>query len=227
MRAWRIRGYKSSSNSSSSGGPNKACWGDGISLESCKTSRPLCSLTQHMRDALQDAAQTSTHEIVPHHLVSASHLLFLLWAAVVVQSPSCVWLYMTPRTAVHKSPLSSTISCGLFRFISIEPVMLSNQLILCPPFSFCLQSLPASGSFLLSHVFTSGGQSIGASASATVLPMNIQVWFSLGLTGLISLQSKGLSRVFSSTTIQKHQFFSTQPSLWTNSHIHTWLLENP
>ena len=74
------------------------------------------------------------------------------------------------------------------------------------PFSSCLQSLPASGSFLVNQFFTSGGQSIGASASASVLPVNVQDWSPLGLTGLISLQSKGLSRVFSKTTIQKHQF---------------------
>ena len=81
------------------------------------------------------------------------------------------------------------------------------------PFSCCLQSFPASGSFLMSWLFAAGGQSIGVSASASVLPMNIQDWFPLGLTGLISLQSKGLSRVFSNTTVEKHQFFSTQPSL--------------
>ena len=92
------------------------------------------------------------------------------------------------------------------------------------PLSSCLQSFPASGSFPMSQLFASGGQSTGASAS--VLPMSIQGWFPLGLTGLISLQSRGLSRVFSSTTVQKHQFFSTQPSLWSNSHIHMWLLEN-
>ena len=93
------------------------------------------------------------------------------------------------------------------------------------PFSSCLQSFPASGSFPMSQFFTSGGQSIAVSASAPVLPMNIQDWFPLWLTSWISLQSKGLSRVFSNTTVQKHQFFSTQPSLWSNSHIHTWLLE--
>ena len=92
------------------------------------------------------------------------------------------------------------------------------------PFSSCFQSFPASGSFPVSRLFTSSGQRIGASVSASVLPMNIQGWFPLGLTGLISLQSKGLSRVFSSTTVQKHQFFSTQPSLWSNTHTHTWLL---
>ena len=81
------------------------------------------------------------------------------------------------------------------------------------PFSSCLQSFSASGSFLMSQFFTSGGQSIGVSASASVLPMNIQDWFPLGWTGWISLQSKGLSRVFSNTTVQKHQFFGTQLSL--------------
>ena len=99
------------------------------------------------------------------------------------------------------------------------------------PFFSCFQSFPASGSFLMSWLFASGGQSIGASASASawasVLPMNIQDWFPLGLSGWISLQSKGLSRVFSNTTVQKQQFFSAQPSLWSNSHIHTWLLEKP
>ena len=107
--------------------------------------------------------------------------------------------------------------------------MPSNHLIYCPlllllPWVF---SFPASGSFPMNWLFASGGQSFGASASAEVLPMNIQGWFPLGLIGLISLQSKGLSRVFSSTTIQKHQFFSSQPSLWYSSHIHTWLLAKP
>ena len=93
------------------------------------------------------------------------------------------------------------------------------------PFFSHLQSFPASGSFQMSQLFASGGQSIGVSASASVLPMNTQDWSPLGWTGLISLQSKGLSRVFSSITVQKHQFFSTQPSLWSNCHIHTWLLK--
>ena len=94
-------------------------------------------------------------------------------------------------------------------------------------FSSCLQSFSASGSFLRSQFFASGSQSIGASASALVLPMSIQNWFPLGLTGRISLQSKGLSRVFSNTKVQNHQFFSAQLSLWYSSHIHTWLLEKP
>ena len=95
------------------------------------------------------------------------------------------------------------------------------------PFSSCLLSFPASGSFPMSQFFASGGQSIGASASASILPKSIQGWFSLRLTGLISLLSKGLSRVFSSTTIRKHQFFGTLSSLLSSSHIHTWQLERP
>ena len=102
-----------------------------------------------------------------------------------------------------------------------HPTILSSVV----PFSSCPQSFPASGSFPVSRLFTSGGQSIGASAS--VLPVNNQSWFLLGLTGLISLLSKGLSRVFSSTTIRKHQFFGAQPSLRSNFHIHTWLLGKP
>ena len=90
-----------------------------------------------------------------------------------------------------------------------------------------LQSFPALGSFLMSQFFSSGDQTIGVSASASVLPMNIHGWSPLGWTGWISLQSKGLSRVFSNTTVQKHQFFSAQPSSQSNFHIHTWPLEKP
>ena len=95
------------------------------------------------------------------------------------------------------------------------------------PFSSHLQSFPASGSFPKSQFFPSGGQSIGISAFASVLPMNTQDWSPLGWTGWISLQSKGLSRVFSNTTVQKHQFFGAQPSSQFNSYIHTWPLEKP
>ena len=112
-------------------------------------------------------------------------------------------------------------SCPLSRWC--HPAISSSVI----PFSSCPQSFPASGSFQMSQLFASGGQTIGVSASASVLPMNIQDWFPLGLTGWISLQSKGLSTVFSSTTIWKHQFFGTLSSLWSNSHIHTWLLEKP
>ena len=102
--------------------------------------------------------------------------------------------------------------------------IISSSVILFPS---CLQSLPASGFFPRSQFFTSGGQSIGVSAPASVLPMNIQDGSPLVFTGLISLQSKGLSRVFSNTTVQRHQFLGTQLSLWSNSHIHMWLLEKP
>ena len=95
------------------------------------------------------------------------------------------------------------------------------------PFSSCPQSLPASGSFPMSQLFAWGGQSIGVSASTSVLPMNTQDWSPLGWTGGISLQSKGLSRDFSNTTVQKHQFFSAQLSSQSNSHIHIWPLEKP
>ena len=95
------------------------------------------------------------------------------------------------------------------------------------PFSSCLQSFPASESFPMSQFFTSDGKSIGVSATASVLPINVQGWFPLGWTGWISLLSKGLSRVFSNITVQKHQFFSAQLSLESNSHIHTWPLEKP
>ena len=119
------------------------------------------------------------------------------------------------------SPRACSKSCPLSR--CCHPTISSSVV----PFFSCLQSFPASGSFPRSQFFTSCGQSIGASASVSVLTRSIQGWFPLQLTGLISLQSKGLSRVFSNTTVQKYEFFSVQPSLWSNCHIHTWLLEKP
>ena len=101
------------------------------------------------------------------------------------------------------------------------PTILSSVV----PFSSCPQYFPASDSFPMSWLYPSGGQSIGASASASVLPVNIQGWFPLGLTALISLLSKGLSRVFISTTVLKHQLLGSHPFLWSISHIHTWPLE--
>ena len=144
-----------------------------------------------------------------------------------VQSLSCVQLFVNPWTAAHQASLSITNSRSPPKPMSTESVMpwtISSSVV---PFSSCLQSLPASGSFLMSQLFAWGGLSIGGSVSASVLPKNIQDWFPLGLTGLISLQSKGLSRVFSNTTVQKHQFFDVQPSLLSNSHFHTWLMEKP
>ena len=130
-----------------------------------------------------------------------------------VQSLSCVWLFVTPWTAARQASLSITNSRSLLKLMSIKLVMPSNHSSSVIPFSSCLQSFPESGFFQMSQFFTSGGQNIGASASASVLLMNIQNWFPSGLTGLIFLQSKGLSRVFSNTAVQKHQFFSTQLSL--------------
>ena len=144
-------------------------------------------------------------------------------AIVFVQPLSHVRLLVTPWTAICQVSLSFIISLSLLKSISIELVMLTISSS-AAPFSFCLQCFLASGSFPMSWFFASGGQSIGVSASASVLPVRIQGWFPLGLTGLISMQSKGLSRVLSRTTLQKHQFFGAQSSLWSNSHICTWLL---
>ena len=141
-----------------------------------------------------------------------------------VQSLSCVWLFATPWTAACQASLSITWACSSSCPSSQWCHTTTSSSVV--PFSH-LQSFPASGSFPMSQPFTSHGQSIGVSASASLLPMNIQAWNPLGLTGLISLQSKGLSRIFSNITVQKHQFFTTQLSLRSNSHIHTWLLEKP
>ena len=125
---------------------------------------------------------------------------------------SCLTDSATPWTADNEASLSITISQSSLKLMSIESVMptISSSFV---PFSSCLQSFPASGSFQMSHLFASGGQSIGVSAWASVLPMNIQDWYPLWWTGLITLQSKGLSRVFSNTIVQKHQFFGTRLSL--------------
>ena len=149
----------------------------------------------------------------------------LLSVVVIVQSINHVWLFATLWTAGRQAVLSLInywrlqSSCPLYWWF--HPIILFSVTL----FSFCLQFFPASGSFSMSRLFTSAGQSFGASYSASVLPMNIQGWFSLGLPDLIFLQSKGLSRVFSNTTMQRHQFLGFLPSLWSNSHIHTWLLE--
>ena len=138
-----------------------------------------------------------------------------------VESLSYVWLFVTPWTSCPSpTPGACSNSCPLSRWChpTISPSVV--------PFS-CLQSFSASESFPVNQYFKSGGQNIGVSASAAVLPMNVQDWFPLGLIGLISLLSRGRSRVFSNTTVQKHQFFGTQFSLRSNSHIHTQLLEKP
>ena len=135
-----------------------------------------------------------------------------------------LWPHRQQQARILCPPLSPGVcsnSCPLSQWC--HPTISSSATL----FSSCPQSLPASESFPKSQLFTSGGQSIGASASELVLPMNIQGWVPLGLTSLTSLLSRGLSRVFfSSTTTWKHHFFGSQPSLWSNSHSRTWLLEN-
>ena len=144
-----------------------------------------------------------------------------------VQSLSLVWLFATPWTAARQASLSFTNSQSLLKLMSIESVMPSNHLILCRPLLLLPSIFPSIGVFSNESVLSIRCQSIGVSASVSVLPMNIQHWLPLGWTGWISLQSKGLSRVFSNTTVQNHQFFSAQPSSQSNSHIHTWPLEKP
>ena len=144
----------------------------------------------------------------------APHMLLLLSCSVMSDS-------LQPHGLQH-----ARLPCShhLLEFVQMHVHWVSeatNHLIHCYPLSSCFQSFPASGSFLTTRLFISDGRSIGASALATFFLMNIQDWFPLGLTGWISLQSKELSRGFSNITVQKHQFFGAQRSLWSNSHIHT------
>ena len=144
---------------------------------------------------------------------------------IVVQSFSCVWLCDSMDYSMSGIPVVSTRVCWNWCPLGwwYHPTIPSSATL----FSSCPQSFLPSGSLPMSWLFASNGQSIGASASASVLPMNIQNWFPLGLTGLIFMQSRGFSGVFSNTTVWKHQFFGIQPSLWSNSHICTWLQEKP
>ena len=144
-----------------------------------------------------------------------------------VQLLSRIWLFATPWIAACQASLSIPSPQSLLKLMPIESVMPSSHLILFRPLLPLPQSLPASGSFPMSQLFAWGGQSIGVSVSSSVLPMNTQDWSPLGWTGWISLQSKGLSRVFSNTTVQKHQFFGAQLFSQSNSHIHMWPLEKP
>ena len=157
--------------------------------------------------------------IPPPLLLLAGHLHFITKGLHSHQFSSLqlfsrVWLFATAWAASCQALLSITNSQSLLKLMWLSqwchPTISSSFV----PFSSCLQSFPASGSFPMSRFFTWGGQSIGVSASASLLPINIQNWFPLGWTGLISSLSKGLSRVFSSTTIWKHQFFSAQPSIY-------------
>ena len=153
--------------------------------------------------------------------------MYKLSTTYIVQLLSCVRLFVTHGLQHTRppcpppTPKAWTDSCPLSQWCH---TIISSSVV---SFSSCLQSFPASGSFPISHLFTAGSQSIDVSASASVLPMNIQGCFPLGWTSLMSLQSRGLSKVFSNSTVQKHQCFSTQLSLWSNSRIYTWLLEKP
>ena len=142
-----------------------------------------------------------------------------------VQLLSRVQLFATPWIAARQASLSITISQSSLRLMSIESVMPSSPSSSVVPFSSCPQSLPAS--FPMSQLFTWGGQSTGVSALASFLPKKSQGRAPSEWSGWISLQCRGLSRVFSNTTAQKHQFFGAQPSSQSNSHIHIWLLEKP
>ena len=132
---------------------------------------------------------------------------------------------LQPHGLQHAGLPCPSLSQNLLKLMSIELVMPSNNCILCCPLLFLPMIFPSTQVFSNELTLHIGGQSIGASASASVLPMNIQGCFPFGLTGLISLLSKGLPRVFSRIIVQKHQFFGTQPSLCSTSHICTWLLE--
>ena len=175
------------------------------------------------RDRSHVLCVSCTDRWVPYHCALGSPRSVL---SISQFSPSVVSDSLQPHGLQHArlpcpspNPRACSNSCPSSRWC--HPTISSSVI----PFSSHLQSFPASGSFPMSQFFASGGQSIGVSASASVLPVNTQDWCPLRSTGLISLQSKGLSRVFSSTTVQNHQLFGTQLTLYFNSHFHTWLLE--
>ena len=141
-----------------------------------------------------------------------------------VQSLSHVRLFATLWIEARQASLFFTIAQSLLKLMSIKLMMPSKHLILCHPLLLMPSIFSSMNIFSNESLFASGGQSLGASASAPVLSMNIHDWYPVELTLWISLQSKGLSRVFSNTTVKKHQLFGTQLSSWNNSHIHTWLL---
>ena len=149
----------------------------------------------------------------PSHLTGQHRILNSFLCYIVgshsVQLLSCVWVFVTPWIAAWQASLSITNSWSLIKLMSIALVMPSNHLIFCHPLLFLPSIFPPSGSIQMSQLFASGGQRIGVSASASVLPVNIQDCFPLGWTGWISLKSKGLSSIFCNTTVQKHQFFGS------------------
>ena len=151
-------------------------------------------------------------------MTKSTFILFRQFSS--VQSLSRVQLFEMPWIAACQDSLSITNSWSLLKLMSIESMMPSNHLILCHPLLLPPSTFPSIGSFKMSWYFASGGQSVDVSASASVLLMNIQDWFPLEWTGWISVLSKGISRVFSNITVQRHQFFGTELYLFINSHIH-------
>ena len=178
-------------------------------------------VTIHSEFRAQEEESSHCFHLFPFYLPSSDGTrCHDLQFSSVTQSCPTLWPHEHTRfPCPSPSPGVYSNSCPQSRWC--HPTISSSAAL----FSFCLQSFPASMSFAMSWLFASGGQSIGASTSASVLPVNIQGWFPLKLIGLISLQSKGLSRVFSSTTVQKYQLFGPQPSIWPNSHICAWPLE--
>ena len=178
-----------------------------IPATSCQVTTPNLQIFPFETPGIVDPSLLSVSQF------SCSVMSNSLWPCGPFESPWTSRSITNSQSTLNSSPLNQ----------SYHPTI-SSSIIL---FSSCLQSFRALESFPISRFFASGGTSIGVSASASVLPVNIQDWFPLGLTGLISLLSKGLSRVFSNARVQKHQFFGTQLALWSNSHIYTWLVEKP
>ena len=191
---------------SAPGGPEPSAWDYHLQIQLGPQTLKPSRRSQRMVEPL---SWKRTSRLPPCAGHPASSLYPETW-------PTQEWQNLkAPTPGVHPNPCPSSRWC--------HPAISSSVV----PFPSCPQSLPALGSFPMSQLFKWGGQSTGVSASASVLPVNTQDWSPLGWTGWISLQSKGLSRVFSNTTVQKHQFFGAQLSLQSNSHIHTWPLEKP
>ena len=220
--------------------PLKMCWKVWIKASRWHPSKTVppflfhSDLCGHWRDMFSCRQMSSglaftkanTHAQV---LMEGYHITFMFCYQYIssFQLLNCVQLVATPWTAACQASRSITNSWSLPKLMSIESVMPCNHLILCRSLLLMPSIFPSSGSFQMSQLFTSGDQSMEVSASTSVLPMNNQDWSPLEWTGWISLQSKGLSRVFSNTTVQKYQFFCAQLSSKSNFHIRTWPLEKP
>ena len=180
----------------------------------------LINLDNKSEEERGSRLSSSYHVFLDLWLELAESLPVFLAAMSSVQSLSCVWLFVTPWTVARQTSLPVTNSRSLPKLMSVESVMPSSHLILCRPLLFLPPTPPSVRVFPMCQLFTWGGQSTGVSASASVLPMNTQDWSPLEWTGWISLQPKGLSRVLSNTTVQKHQFFGTKLSSQPNSHLY-------